>query len=506
MSTFPKTINEFPEDFFASLETLDPKHEKKAQAPILAARRQGHGKLESLMRGEWQSFGYPSQSEADEALCGILVHKVGPSAELIDRLFRSSGLMREKWDKVHVQGKTYGQATIARVLNNHQVEEIPEDVDFEALAAPEAEIPAIPNEVMYGKVAEMARASKTPLGFAYPVVLAAACGSGIYSASDIRPTLYVALIGDVHTGKSVARERLAGLFRHHHLQITDESYVIEKTPGSDRGLYTIFAETAKRPGRSYLLSLDEMRNMMLKGSIENASLISVLCELWSKNFSGGADKKGSHEINLKLSIVGCLKAANPEEFAEVFNHHTAAGLWDRFVFGFTPPLEKWHYTSLTKLISTVERFSEPTVSPDIEEAIHQWINAGKDRDRLGEIAARVAYISAAINGDTYLCDAALQSALRFVEWQEKIREIYRPAKGSNEWQECMNAVLDAFENAPGKALHWRQTATKKHWYRSFPRALSGVKRTLERDGVIVESKEHKKHFYQGDATCNNKKQ
>ena len=503
MSAFPKTVNEFPEDFFADLETLDPKHAKKA--PILSARRQGHGKFESLMRGEWQGFDYPSQSEADEGLCGILVHKVGPIAELIDRVFRSSGLMRDKWDEVH-GADTYGNITIARVLNNHSTEEIPDDVDFEALSAPESEIPAIPNDAMYGKAAEMARASRTPLGFAYPVVLAAACGSGIDTTSDIRPALYVAPIGDVHTGKSVARERLTNLFRHHHLQIADESYVIEKTPGSDRGLYTIFAETAKRPGHSYLLSLDEMRNMMLKGSIENASLISVLCELWSKNFSGGADKKGSHEINLKLSIVGCLKAANPEEFSEVFNHHTAAGLWDRFVFGFSPKSEEWHYTSLTKAIPTVDRFSEPTVSPDIEETVHQWINAGKDRDRLGEIAARVAYISAAINGDTYLCDAALQAALRFVEWQEKIRELYRPAKGSNEWQECMNAVLDAFEKAPGKALHWRQTATKKHWYRSFPRALSGVKRTLERDGVIVESKEHKKHFYRGEASCSNKKQ
>jgi len=505
VSAFPKTINDIPEGFFASVDALDPKHEKKPET-ILEARKNGKGKFESLMRGEWQGFGYPSQSEADEALCGILVHKVGPSAELIDRVFRSSGLMRDKWDVVHVQGKTYGQATIARVLANHSVEEIPEGVNFDAPDAIVTEIPAIPADAMYGKARVIAEDSKAPMGFAYPVVLAAAAGSGIETTSDIRPALYVAPIGDVHTGKSVARERLAGLFRHHHLQVADESYVVEKTPGSDRGLYTIFAETVKYPGRSYLLSLDEMRNMMLKGSIENASLISVLCELWGRNFAGGADKKGSHEINLKLSIVGCLKAANPEEFSEVFNHHTAAGLWDRFVFGFSPGSEGWHYTSLTKPISTVDRFSQPTVSPDIEETVHKWIDAGKDRDRLGEIAQRVAYISAAINGDSYLSDAALQAALRFVEWQEKIRELYRPAKGSNEWQECMNAVLDAFENAPGSALNWRETATKKHWYRSFPRALSGVKRTLERDGVIVENKEHKKHFYQGDTPCSTKKQ
>lgn len=119
MSAFPKTVNELPADFLASLDMLDPKHQKKAPL-ILEARQGAKGKFELLMRGEWQGLGYPSQSEADEGLCGILVHKVGPNAELIDRVFRSSGLMRDKWDVVHVQGRTYGQATIARVLENHK--------------------------------------------------------------------------------------------------------------------------------------------------------------------------------------------------------------------------------------------------------------------------------------------------------------------------------------------------------------------------------------------------
>ena len=61
--------------------------------------------------------GYPSESEADLALCGILRFWTQDGAQ-IDRIFRGSGLMRDKWDKVHyADGSTYGQGTIAKVLS-----------------------------------------------------------------------------------------------------------------------------------------------------------------------------------------------------------------------------------------------------------------------------------------------------------------------------------------------------------------------------------------------------
>jgi primase-polymerase (primpol)-like protein len=73
-------------------------------------------KFSKLWAGEWQGS-YPSQSEADAALCSILAFYVGPDTERIDRLFRRSGLMRSKWDAKHYSdGSTYGQVTIARVL------------------------------------------------------------------------------------------------------------------------------------------------------------------------------------------------------------------------------------------------------------------------------------------------------------------------------------------------------------------------------------------------------
>ncbi len=54
--------------------------------------------------------GYESQSEADMALCCLLVFWTGGNAARVDHLFRQSGLMRDKWDDVHYSdGSTYGE-------------------------------------------------------------------------------------------------------------------------------------------------------------------------------------------------------------------------------------------------------------------------------------------------------------------------------------------------------------------------------------------------------------
>ena len=66
-------------------------------------------KFTALMGGDWS--GYESQSEADQALCNILAFWTGHDAERMDRLFRQSGLYREKWDSPRGDS-TYGRNTI----------------------------------------------------------------------------------------------------------------------------------------------------------------------------------------------------------------------------------------------------------------------------------------------------------------------------------------------------------------------------------------------------------
>lgn len=56
-------------------------------------------------------------SAADQALCNMLAFWFGPDPERVDRVFRQSALMREKWDTKHYSdGRTYGQATVEKAL------------------------------------------------------------------------------------------------------------------------------------------------------------------------------------------------------------------------------------------------------------------------------------------------------------------------------------------------------------------------------------------------------
>jgi primase-polymerase (primpol)-like protein len=73
-------------------------------------------KFSRLWRGS--TTGYESNSEADMALCSLLAFWTGGDAAQTDRLFRDSGLMREKWDERHfADGSTYGEKTIERAIS-----------------------------------------------------------------------------------------------------------------------------------------------------------------------------------------------------------------------------------------------------------------------------------------------------------------------------------------------------------------------------------------------------
>ena len=123
--------------------SLKPKRLEKPQAVPSATARKGpylcdeevldrarsaaNGELFKALydRGTWREVLhpdtgeqlYPSQSEADLALCGNLAFWCGQSPAQIDRLFRGSKLFRKKWDERHHRaGRSYGQGTIDKAL------------------------------------------------------------------------------------------------------------------------------------------------------------------------------------------------------------------------------------------------------------------------------------------------------------------------------------------------------------------------------------------------------
>lgn len=68
--------------------------------------------VNEIWAGNWNPF-YPSQSEADLALLSHICYFAGPYAAIIDRIFRQSGLYREKWEQ-----DSYRDATLAKILDS----------------------------------------------------------------------------------------------------------------------------------------------------------------------------------------------------------------------------------------------------------------------------------------------------------------------------------------------------------------------------------------------------
>jgi hypothetical protein len=87
-----------------------PIHMDFDDAELLArARRAANGdKFNRLWSGD--TAGYQSESEADEALCCLLAYWTGGDAARMDRLFRQSGLYRDKWDRADYRIRTIQNA------------------------------------------------------------------------------------------------------------------------------------------------------------------------------------------------------------------------------------------------------------------------------------------------------------------------------------------------------------------------------------------------------------
>ncbi len=72
--------------------------------------------FQTLYDGSWEGF-YNSQSEADMAFCNMLAFWFGRDKERMDRIFRGSGLMREKWDR-KTGRSTYGENTLNKAIKD----------------------------------------------------------------------------------------------------------------------------------------------------------------------------------------------------------------------------------------------------------------------------------------------------------------------------------------------------------------------------------------------------
>lgn len=105
------------------MKRKQPQPQQIQQAPALvdlsdfdiigrAKAAKNGAEFSALWAGDYTA--YPSQSEADFALCSMLAFWTGRDAARIDSLFRQSGLFRDKWEK----RSKYRQQTINKAIEN----------------------------------------------------------------------------------------------------------------------------------------------------------------------------------------------------------------------------------------------------------------------------------------------------------------------------------------------------------------------------------------------------
>jgi hypothetical protein len=183
---------------------------------------------------------------------------------------------------------------------------------------------------MYGKLKEIAlKHPRLQLGWLYPSLLAVASTLNIEDADhNIRSNVYVANLGDVGYGKTACADTAVRAIFIPGREIV----VMEETPSSDRGLANMLGDedTTNR-----LLLSDEFRSVMQKCAIQGSALPQMICQLWSKDKAGVADKKGKQTCYAKLSVLGNVACKDPSEFARLFGSNTVSCMADRFLFVFS---------------------------------------------------------------------------------------------------------------------------------------------------------------------------
>jgi hypothetical protein len=365
---------------------------------------------------------------------------------------------------------------------------------------------------MYGKLKEIAkRFPRLPEGWLYPSMLAVASTLRIRdSGGNVHSNAYVALLGEVGLGKSACMEaaRLS-------IRLNDpEDTIVEEVPSSDRGLANVLSEEKPTPpatAPSVLLMLDEGSALMAKGAIQGSALPQMMNQLWSKENAGVTDKKGRAPCYGKLSMLINLTCKDSSEFAALFGSATVKGLYDRFLFGYSNKHVKYRPPDVEPEVIT----PEPVRIPNwVWDAKDEWSGDIPERRRLGEHVLRTALVTAAINGDREITKECFEAALRFMEWQERLRAVYRPGLAETKEAECYEAVytalherytkqqaenfvhekvqnytIDISEPEQWKLLHFAQVVNSKSYYRRFAGLIDRAKKSMIDNEIIAEVRE-----------------
>ena len=342
--------------------------------------------FQRLMSGDFSA--YPSQSEADAALCMILAFWTRKDSLKIDEIFRSSQLMRDKWDRKHSKdGRTYGQMTIDSAVakcTEVYTEVVPTVVHYKDLEEklPE-EYPVLPVEIkgLAGKLSQFMDLSAIHpqpilhVGAAL-AMLGTLLGRKIKSASGLRTNIYVLSLAPTGAGKEHARSVID--------RVLTNSGAVHYLGGDDIASDTgLLAALAEQP--SLLLMLDEFGYMAQqflnpRAAGFKASIVEVLLSIYGKSSTAYhgkmyANRKERPQVRIEQPSLCLYCTSTPESFWPAIRQNSVHdGFLNRFlVFNspdpFPPFVEREDIAVpefMVEPVRTLARIPEPMINRMIE--------------------------------------------------------------------------------------------------------------------------------------------
>ena len=362
----------------------------------MARTSKGHERFCRLYDdGEITGFG--SQSDADLSLCSSLAFWTGGNAAAVDRLFRQSALMRDKWDR-SAGAMTYGERTVAKSLSGHtsffdaggEAEDTPAEeasvdagaTDWEAPILDES-VPAMPFPIdvfppeLGFFIYEGATCLTCPPDYLAVTALAVA-GSAIGRSLAVRlkntwsecPTIFAALVGRPGTTKSpalslmtrplwkIAEEYLAqykrDLERHKQEQgrdgaIESPAPTLQRIAVNDTTCEALAPILAENP-HGLVMVRDELTAWVAGLNQYKSGGKGSDRQFFLSTWSGSpvvVDRKADREkgpISIPHPFLGVVGGLTPDMLGELSDSHGRDdGFIDRLLFTFPEPTKiRWN--------------------------------------------------------------------------------------------------------------------------------------------------------------------
>jgi putative DNA primase/helicase len=292
-----------------------------------AKAAQNGDKFDRLWRGDISEYD-GDDSAADMALCSILAFWIQNPGQ-IDRIFRTSGLFRDKWDSRR-GASTYGAKTIDKALDTvtetyqgprsaskHEAN-VPKQPPS-PIAVQYSGLPTWPKEIMAGAAGRFSKTYaaylETPKAFlfmAYLTFLGHLISDKITLQSELnpQPRLFTIPLGEsADARKSTAIEKTHSFFRE---VINPDDFNAIWGVGSAEGLAKCFKKNARA-----ILILDELKSLIQKMRIDASVLLPCINTLFESKRFHSLTKK--HDITIDDAELCLLAASTLETYRNMFN-------------------------------------------------------------------------------------------------------------------------------------------------------------------------------------------